>query len=124
MITRKTKNSAGADIQSNVSCKIAPNETLKIPTGVFGKDIALPINTYGKLESRSSLAAKGLIVIGGVIDNDYEGEICVLLHNLSKMDITISKGARIAQLIVLPFVGHFPAEDIQRGTGGFGSTGQ
>ena len=99
-----------------------------------GLKIALPPGTYGRIASRSGLAVKHNIEVGaGVIDQDYQGEIKVLLRNLSDTPYTISQGDKIAQLIVSPYVNKQVAEcekiqDIYgesgRGAGGFGSTGK
>ena len=56
-------------------------------------------NTYGSIRDKSSLAAKGILALGGVIDSDYTGEIIVIITSLIK-PIKIKKGQKIAQLIV------------------------
>ena len=61
--------------------------------------VSLPENTYGSIRNKSSLAAKGILTLGGVIDNDYTGEIIVIMTSLVK-PIKIKKGQKIAQLIV------------------------
>ena len=68
----------------------------KINTGIY---ISLPENSYGSIRDKSSLAAKGLLTLGGVIDNDYTGEIIVIMTSLIE-PIKIKKGQKIAQLIV------------------------
>ena len=59
----------------------------------------LPENSYGSIRDKSSLAAKGLLTLGGVIDNDYTGEIIVIMTSLIE-PIKIKKRQKIAQLIV------------------------
>ena len=59
----------------------------------------LPENSYGSIRDKSSLAAKRLLTLGGVIDNDYRGEIIIIMTSLIK-PIKIKKGQKIAQLIV------------------------
>ena len=61
--------------------------------------MSLPENSYGSIRDKSSLAAKGILTLGGVIDNDYTGEIIVIMTSLIK-PIKIKKGQKIAQLIV------------------------
>ena len=61
--------------------------------------MSLPKYSYGSIRDKSSLAAKGLLTLGGVIDNDYTGEIIVIMTSLIE-PIKIKKGQKIAQLIV------------------------
>ena len=61
--------------------------------------MSLPENSYGSIRDKSSLAAKGLLTLGGVIDNDYAEEIIVIMTSLIE-PIKIKKGQKIAQLIV------------------------
>ena len=68
----------------------------KVNTGIR---ISLPENTYGSIRDKSSLAAKRLLTLGGVIDSDYTGEIIVIMTSLIE-PIKIKKGQKIAQLIV------------------------
>ena len=68
----------------------------KINTGIH---VSLPENSYGSIRDKYSLAAKGLLKLGGVIDNDYTGEIIVIMTSLIE-PMKIKKGQKIAQLIV------------------------
>ena len=68
----------------------------KVNTGIC---ISLPENSYGSIRDKSSLAPKGLLTLGGVIDSDYTGEIIVIMTSLIE-SIKIKKGQKIAQLIV------------------------
>ena len=61
--------------------------------------MSLPENSYGSITDKSSFAAKGILTLGGVIDNDYMGEIIVTMTSLIE-PIKIKKGQKIAQLIV------------------------
>lgn len=95
----------------------------------IGIRIALPSGHYGRIACRSSLAAKNLSVEAGVIDNDYRGEIKVLLRNHSDEPYHYKRGERIAQLIVTPYAhGQVLVMDelnnTARGQGAFGSTGK
>merc|ERR1711934_261793 len=91
--------------------------------------IAVPEGTYGRVAPRSGLAWKNHIDVGvGVIDQDYRGNVGVVLFNHGEQDLTVTKGMRVAQLvlecIVTPAVEEVEdLEDTARGAGGFGSTG-
>jgi dUTP pyrophosphatase len=120
---------AGADLHTAVDVTLAPGERALVPTGL---SIALPDGYVGLVHPRSGLAARhGLSVVNapGTIDAGYRGEIKVLLINLDPVEpVTLSRGDRIAQLVVQRFerarfveVGVLP--DSRRGAGGYGSTG-
>ena len=94
--TRASKGSAGLDLYSNIDVDIDTNSIKKINTGIR---ISLPDNTYGSIRDKSSLAPKGVLTLGGVIDSDYTGEIILITTSLMK-PIKIKKGQKIAQLIV------------------------
>ena len=94
--TRASKRCAGLDLYSSFDVKFGVGSINKISTGI---SISLPENSYGSIRDKSSLAAKGLITLGGVIDNDYTGEIIVIMTSLIE-PIKIKKGQKIAQLIV------------------------
>ena len=89
--TRVSKESAGLDLYSSIDVDVEVGSIKKVNTGIC---ISLPENSYG-----SSLAPKGLLTLGGVIDKDYTGEIIVIMTSLIKT-IKIKKGQKIAQLIV------------------------
>ena len=94
--TRASKGSAGLDLYSNIDVDIDINSIKKVNTGIR---VSLPENTYGSIRDKSSLGTKGMLTLGGVIDNDYTGEIIVIMTSLIK-PIKIKKGQKIAQLIV------------------------
>ena len=94
--TRASKRSAGLDLYSSADARIDTNSIKKINTGIR---VSLPENSYGSIKDKSSLAAKGLLTLGGVIDNDYIGEIIVIMTSLVE-PTKIKKGQKIAQLIV------------------------
>lgn len=91
--------------------------------------IDVPFGTYGRIAPRSGLAWKNSIDVGaGVIDQDYRGNVGVILFNHSDTDFDIKKGDRIAQLIceriVYPNLVHVDSlTETARGEGGLGSTG-
>jgi dUTP pyrophosphatase len=119
---------AGLDLHSNEDAQIAPGETRLIHTGI---SIQLPPNTEAQVRPRSGIAGKhGVTVLNspGTIDEGYRGEVGVLLINHGKSTFGVTKGMRIAQMIVSPVlrVDVEEAEDLSdthRGEGGFGSTG-
>lgn len=125
-----TPLSAGVDLAAAVAqdVTIAPGGRALIPTGCA---IALPPGFEAQVRPRSGLALKhGITVLNspGTIDADYRGEIGVILANLGAEPFTITRGARIAQLVVAPVarVAWVESRDLpesERGTGGFGSTG-
>jgi dUTP pyrophosphatase len=99
-----------------------------VPTGIA---MAIPEGFEAQVRPRSGLAARhGLTILNapGTIDADYRGEIQVVLANLGNEDVTITRGMRIAQLVIAPVVrAHVleveSLERTKRGSGGFGSTG-
>lgn len=128
--TRGSEYAAGYDLYAatDYDIEIAPHSTVKIGTGI---SVELPNGTFGAIFARSGLATKkGLRPANcvGVCDSDYRGEYIVPIHNDTDKVMTIASGERIAQLIVMPFVGiEFNIVDelteTKRGDGGFGSTG-
>ena len=126
----QTEHAAGMDLCAAVEKDVVltPGARAIIPTGYA---IALPPGYEAQVRPRSGLAAKnGVTVLNtpGTIDADYRGEIGVILVNLGREPFTISRGARIAQMIVAPVTQVRWREtdslpDTDRGAGGFGSTG-
>jgi len=128
----QTAHAAGLDLLAAVSTAtpliIAPGERDLVPTGLA---IALPEGYEAQVRPRSGLAARhGLTILNapGTIDADYRGEIQVLLVNLGNAPVTITRGMRVAQLVVAPVVRVQILEvatldKTERGSGGFGSTG-
>ena len=94
--TRASKGSAGLDLYSNVDIDIEVGSINKINIGIC---ISLPENSYGSIRDKSSLASKGLLTLGGVIDSDYMGEIIIIMTSLIE-PIKIKKGQKTAQLII------------------------
>ena len=101
----------------------------KIPTGI---SVQLPHNTYGRVAPRSGLTWNKFLDVGaGVVDEDYRGEVQVILFNFSKENVTIKNGDKIAQLIVERIMPTEPViyepeqelSETKRGGKGFGSTG-
>ena len=88
--TRGSKRSAGLDLYSSIDVCIEIGSMKKINTGIC---ISLPENSYGSIRDKSSLAAKGLLSLGGVIDNDYTGEIIIIMTFLIE-PIKIKQGQK------------------------------
>ena len=90
--TQASKRSAGLDLYSSVDVNIEVGSINKINTGIC---ISLPENSYGSIRDKSSLAAKGVLTLGGVIDSDYTGEIIVIMTSLIE-PIKVKKGQNVA----------------------------
>ncbi len=125
-----TPLSSGMDLRAAVEDKviIKPLERCVIPTGIA---VEIPPGYEGQVRPRSGLALKkGITVLNapGTIDADYRGEVKVILVNLGQEEVIISRGDRIAQLVIAPVV-RAKVEEVEdlstteRGEGGFGSTG-
>jgi dUTP pyrophosphatase len=122
---------AGLDLVAAVDdgLTLQPGSRALVPTGLA---MALPVGYEAQVRPRSGLAAKhGVTVLNtpGTIDADYRGEVKVILINLGDTAFEISRGDRIAQLVIAPVL-QAEIEEVEilsetsRGTGGFGSTGQ
>ena len=129
--TYATAGAAGMDAVAAVDrdLVLAPGGRAPVPTGL---KLAIPDGYELQVRPRSGLALKhGLTVANapGTIDSDYRGELMILLANLGDAPVTVTRGMRIAQLVVAPVVrGRWVvvdtvAADTMRGSGGFGSTG-
>ncbi|MBC7951239.1 MAG: dUTP diphosphatase [Rhodospirillaceae bacterium] len=126
----ETAHAAGLDLMACIPAdiSIAPGKRALIPTGFA---LALPEGFEAQVRPRSGLAAKhGITVLNspGTIDADYRGEVAVILINLGDTDFAITRGMRIAQMVVAPVARAILAETAElpqtdRGAGGFGSTG-
>jgi dUTP pyrophosphatase len=132
--TYESEGAAGLDLAAALDAPftLEPGDRMAIPTGLA---IALPSGFEGQVRPRSGLAFKhGVTLLNapGTIDEDYRGEVRVLLINHGKAPHTIKPGDRIAQLVVVP-VARVAVEEVTnadelgattRGEGGFGSTGR
>lgn len=126
-----TAQSAGMDLLAAIDAPktLAPGERALIPLGFC---MALPQGLEAQIRSRSGLALKqGVCVLNapGTIDADYRGEVGVVLINLGQEPFTVTRGMRIAQMVIAKHetvtwseVDALP--ETERGQGGFGSTGQ
>jgi len=130
----ESSGAAGMDLAAclDAPITIASGGRARVPTGLR---IALPAGHEGQVRPRSGLAARhGVTVVNtpGTIDEDYRGELQVVLINHGSEPFVIGHGDRVAQLIVAP-VTHVEIENVddeahlgstERGDAGFGSTGQ
>ncbi len=125
----QTGAAAGLDLRADEACTLAPGERRLVPTGLA---IELPPGHEGQVRPRSGLAVKhgiGMVNGPGTIDEDYRGEVGVVLVNLGREPFQIRRGDRIAQLVVAPVV-RVDVQEVaelsgtERGDGGFGSTGK
>ena len=127
---RATLESAGMDLLAAIDSSIVidPGIHQVIPTGI---SIELPEGYEAQVRPRSGLAAKhGITILNspGTIDPDYRGEIGAIIINLGNSSFEITRGMRIAQLVVSKFINFYWDEmenlgTTKRGGGGFGSTG-
>ncbi|MGE4480709.1 dUTP diphosphatase [Acidocella sp.] len=125
-----TAGAAGMDLLAAVRAPVTiePGQRALIPTGFC---IALPDGYELQMRPRSGLALKNGITLPnapGTIDEDYRGEIGVIILNTGDTAFEVTRGMRIAQVVLAPVVRAAWEEvddltETPRGTGGFGSTG-
>lgn len=120
-----TPGSSGMDIATPGHIVIGPRQFQVVPTGL---SVDIPEGYELQIRPRSGLAAKyGVTVLNapGTVDSDYKGEIKIILVNHSESPFFADAGARIAQAVLAPVVQAKSVyiEDVERGVGGFGSTG-
>lgn len=128
----ETDGAAGLDLQAAIpegeELVLAPGARDMVPTGLA---MALPHGYEAQIRPRSGLAAKnGVTALNspGTIDCDYRGEVKVILINHGSDPLVITRGMRIAQMVIAPvtrgiFEEHDSLPETDRGAGGFGSTG-
>lgn len=124
----ETAGAAGMDLRAAEDMILSPGARALVPTGL---SIALPEGYEAQVRPRSGLAVKhGVTVLNapGTIDCDYRGEVKVPLINHGQQDFVISRGDRIAQMVIAPVTRIAWSEvdmldDTARGAGGFGSSG-
>jgi dUTP pyrophosphatase len=126
-----TAHSAGMDLRAAITeaITLTPGERRLIPTGIA---IALPPGFEAQVRPRSGLAFKhgiGMVNAPGTIDADYRGEVGVILINHGQQDFLITRGDRIAQLVIANYaratwLQQDSLDETERGQGGFGHTGK
>ncbi len=120
----------GYDVFALEDVLVAPQETLKIRTGIAVEarhpQTGAPLGLL--VRDRSSMAARGLATTGGVIDAGYRGEILIVMTNLGDREVDLKAGEKIAQMVPVPVLTGPVAEvasleDSVRAAKGFGSSG-
>jgi dUTP pyrophosphatase len=107
---------------------LQPGDIRLVPCGFY---MAVPVGYEAQMRPRSGLAIKHGITLPnspGTIDADYRGEVCVILGNIGKEPYTVTRGQRIAQMVIAPVTQATVVEvaeldETARGEGGFGHTG-
>ena len=124
---RDTNGSVGYSLRSVIEERIPPGHRKCISTGIA---LQIPLGKYGRIASHSGLTMENGIVVGaGVIDNDYRGEVFVVMFNFGEEDFIVRPGDKIAQIIFekvcLPRCREVcELSPTERGNNGFGSTGR
>ena len=130
---RATAGSAGFDVAAAVGeddpVTIGPGEIARVPLGFA---LAVPEGFECQVRPRSGLASRfGVVPVNapGTVDADYRGEVFVPLINLGREAFTVTRGTRVAQVLILPvpaaaFVEVESLDATDRGDGGFGHTGE
>jgi dUTP pyrophosphatase len=104
---------------------LEPGDIAKVPTGIA---LELGVGIEAQVRPRSGLSLKGILVHWGTVDSSFTGELCAIVHNLSKAPFIIERGMRIAQLVIAEAI-HYDWEEVEelrttsRGSLGFGSSG-
>jgi dUTP pyrophosphatase len=127
----ESPGAAGMDIAAAITADIviAPGARHAVPSGLA---IAVPAGHEAQIRPRSGLALRHGVTVAnapGTIDSDYRGEVKVILINLGEASFTVSRGMRIAQMVVAPVIQASlllvdTLDSTERGGGGFGSTGK
>lgn len=123
--TRAHKNDAGLDLYAMEDYNIFPGTSHSFDTGVH---VAVPVGYVGLLTSKSGMMLHNECTSRGTIDSGYVGSIRVVLFNHSRNVVKIEAGQKISQLVLLPIITPEielvdSLDDTERGSAGFGSTG-
>ena len=125
---RATDGSAGYDLYASEDRLIYSNSANKPSKIKIGISVSIPRGTCGKICPRSGFTVRtGVLVVNGTVDSDYRGELSVMMINYDKEPFAITKGMRIAQLVIVkistPEVEIIDKLEETSRKGGFGSTG-
>lgn len=126
LLRPKMQGDAGWDIITNQDMVCEPGVGTDIPTDLY---LALPNHIYGVIQARSSTSKKRLLVLPGIIDAGYRGQIFIMTYNLTNIPIIVRRGERIGQMLFFKRVMNLDItyqsqlRPSDRGTNGFGSTG-
>ena len=123
---RGSEGAAAYDLYVIETTDVRRDGITQLHTGIA---VEIPEGHVGLIRDRSSYAVKGLSVQAGVIDQDYRGEVIVVMRNHTGRTIEVLGGDRVAQLLVIPVIQTDvevvdELDDTERGDGGFGSTGE
>ena len=123
---RGSEGAAAYDLHVIETTDVRRDGITQLHTGIA---VEIPEGHVGLIRDRSSYAVKGLSVQAGVIDQDYRGEVIVVMRNHTGRTIEVLGGDRVAQLLVIPVIQTDvevvdELDDTERGDGGFGSTGE
>jgi dUTP pyrophosphatase len=124
--TKAHPGDLGFDLYASEAVTLHPDEATLVPCGI---SIQFPYMFGGIIKDRSSMALQGILTCGGVIDNGYRGPIGVMMRTISRSNVIILKGHKIAQLILVRTSDFEKIEEVDeldvtpRGSHGFGSTG-
>lgn len=133
--TRGTDGSAGLDLyvpDDHPEFALRPGESINIPSGIKMK---IDLGQAGIFFNKSGVGVKGILVGACVVDSDYRGEVHLNVHNVTKDQIyTFKPGQKLVQMLIMQVDLRAPVEinnkdyeyfsNTQRGSGGFGSTGE
>lgn len=124
--TRAHHDDAGVDLYACGVITVPPHTTVPVPTGVA---MEIPSGSAGLIWDKSSVGARGIKTLGGVIDASYRGEVKVVVHNMNDTEVIFEHGQKIAQILIqkvelLAIEEVAELSDTVRGEGGFGSTGR
>ncbi|MDA8217405.1 MAG: deoxyuridine 5'-triphosphate nucleotidohydrolase [Dehalococcoidales bacterium] len=125
-VYRAFPTDAGADLFVVEETPLAPRETKRVALNLA---VAISDGYYGMISGRSSVAARGILVHVGTVDQGYRGQLFLAATNLTGEPLVIQRGERIGQLIIIPFVApEFvevgTLEETERAGRGWGSTGR
>jgi dUTP pyrophosphatase len=124
--TKAHPGDLGFDLYASEDVLLNPDATILVSCGIA---IQFPYMFGGVIKDRSSMAMKGILTCGGVIDNGYRGPIGVMMRTMFHYNVLITKGQKIAQLILVRASDFEKIEEVDeldvtvRGSHGFGSTG-
>lgn len=127
--SRSYSDDAGLDLYTFGEFWVDPGQSTRLHTDLA---VDLPPDMWGLITGRSSTAFKhGMVVLPGIVDPGYKGELMVVVHNVTREPVRLFDGLRLAQFILMqnlnrliePVWGEF-SDESSRGSGGFGSSGQ
>lgn len=118
-VTIASAHSVGVDMYLNGNLVIPPFAIVTWSSGYFFK---VPEGQWVLLKERSSLAQRGIILLGGVIDSDYTLEVKFIFHNLTNAPQLLTQGDKVVQAILLPNFNNSITSTVER-IGGLGSSG-